>query len=120
MTINFTDGKQTVKTFKCNETDISIEPDNRIEVVKTTTGAVIQDGWNGKKGSDAGDNIEATALFTLTGFVTLRNWCNNRTPLTITGDGFEAITGGHVVINSYSFSDKFPDYKSVRFTIIKA
>lgn len=117
MVIKINTGTQTIESID-KPTDIAVTPDNRVKLVKTITGVVVDDGWHGLRPNDVGDTVTVTCTFEKEGFETLRNLSNARARLTV-GLGKMTVGNAVIILRSYAYDVDFPDYFKVSLDIWK-
>lgn len=114
MVIKIIDGDTTITSLSSVDS-ITVTPDDRLELVKLIDGATVQDGWQGQRKED-GDTIACSATFSPTNFNLLKSVWNNRRKVNVVL-GEETINDCHIVIKSYTYVDKFENYKNVSLEI---
>lgn len=95
--------------------NVSLQPDDRLELVKLINGVAIQDGWNGTK-KNIGDILSLSATFAPADFKVLKVFWINREKVTVQ-IGKETIENATIVIKSYNYTPHFEEYKNVSLEI---
>lgn len=114
MVIEIIDDNETISSLS-SVSNISIAPDDRLELIKLIDGATLQDGWNGLK-KDDGDVLSCSATFSAEDFAKLKTIWNSRKKVDVKL-GEETIEKCHIVIKNYTYVDKFESYKNVSLEI---
>lgn len=86
--------------------DYNFEPDDRQELVKTVSGAVAIDPWEGTK-RDAGDVIQVTALFDSANDALVTGYWANRTRVTVVLDDGSTITNARIIVRRIQMVEQF-------------
>lgn len=117
MVIDITDGTTTVKSLSAAE-NITVTPDDRLELLKLIDGAAVQDGWDGTKNNE-GDALALSTTFDPDGWAQVKAWWSNRKRVTVVlGD--EILNNVLLVVKSYTYTQHFEDYKKVSLEIWRA
>lgn len=81
-------------------------PDDRQEKIELINGVTVQDcGY-----VEAGDTISCSTIFAAVDFSTLKNYWINRTRVTVIDKAGVSHLNARVIVKSYQYVEKFPQY----------
>lgn len=101
-----------IESFRTPES-CTITVDDRIEKIQLINGNTVQDYGH----IESGDTFTISALFKKNDFNSIMTLWNNRSLISFTDESGEVYTNCRIVVKSYKYETKFPDYIMLEFEI---
>lgn len=101
-----------IESFRSPES-VNFTVDDRIEKIQLINGNCVQDYGH----IDSGDQFNVTAIFKKSDFNSIVSLWQNRTLVDYTDDGGIVWQGMRIVLRSYQYVAKYPDYVTLNLEL---